>query len=266
MQEEEGARGPDTSAGCCEGEKRRGDEGADVRTRIAVHQVQGLALSRCRPLSHLLPGRHHHQAIGHERSGRLQVKGRRKRRRLFLWWSRRRRSLQKERANFQAERVLRLIGMAKTKVIDWPNDVRSPDAGAGFLVNSSITLSFIFIFISSSSLPPRPPRPPRPPPSLFLPSLLACSPLSAPALAHSPPPCPPLCLLPPSSLLYSSNPLRQAVYPDIAMPEATLDIKVSPGWKDMGFQSNDPCTDFRSFLLVCAPASAPDPLFLVFLL
>eukprot|EP00288_Rhodomonas_lens_P003797 CAMPEP_0177744904 /NCGR_PEP_ID=MMETSP0484_2-20121128/30015_1 /TAXON_ID=354590 /ORGANISM="Rhodomonas lens, Strain RHODO" /LENGTH=227 /DNA_ID=CAMNT_0019259479 /DNA_START=93 /DNA_END=773 /DNA_ORIENTATION=+ len=30
------------------------------------------------------------------------------------------------------------------------------------------------------------------------------------------------------------------------MPEGTLQMEVYPGWKDMGFQSNDPCTDFRA--------------------
>ena len=42
----------------------------------------------------------------------------------------------------------------------------------------------------------------------------------------------------------------QAVYVDIPMPEPSLHVTVSPGWKDMGFQSNDPCTDFRAMGLL----------------
>ena len=42
----------------------------------------------------------------------------------------------------------------------------------------------------------------------------------------------------------------RAVYVDIPMPEPSLHVNVSPGWKDMGFQSNDPCTDFRAMGLL----------------
>ena len=42
----------------------------------------------------------------------------------------------------------------------------------------------------------------------------------------------------------------QAVYVDTSMPEPSLHVNVSPGWKDMGFQSNDPCTDFRAMGLL----------------
>ncbi len=38
----------------------------------------------------------------------------------------------------------------------------------------------------------------------------------------------------------------QAVFVDTPMPEPSPYVNVSPGWKDMGFQSNDPCTDFRA--------------------
>ena len=36
----------------------------------------------------------------------------------------------------------------------------------------------------------------------------------------------------------------------MSMPEPSLYVNVSPGWKDMGFQSNDPCTDFRAMGLL----------------
>ena len=41
-----------------------------------------------------------------------------------------------------------------------------------------------------------------------------------------------------------------AVYVDTPMPEPSLNVNVSPGWKDIGFQSNDPCTDFRAMGLL----------------
>jgi hypothetical protein len=41
-----------------------------------------------------------------------------------------------------------------------------------------------------------------------------------------------------------------AVYVDTPMPEKSLNVNVSPGWKDIGFQSNDPCTDFRAMGLL----------------
>ena len=44
--------------------------------------------------------------------------------------------------------------------------------------------------------------------------------------------------------------LWSAVYPDKCMPEPSLNVSVSPGWKDVGFQSNDPCTDFRAMGLL----------------
>ena len=42
----------------------------------------------------------------------------------------------------------------------------------------------------------------------------------------------------------------EGVYVGTPMPEPSLNVNVSPGWKDMGFQSNDPCTDFRAMGLL----------------
>jgi hypothetical protein len=52
------------------------------------------------------------------------------------------------------------------------------------------------------------------------------------------------------------------IHPGIPPPPPTLSIKASPGWKDVGFQSNDPQTgyDFPPELSGCSPS----PLLVVF--